>query len=110
VENSELLFCLLIVPLGVLAGTALTFLLAEQATPNQWPAATYRLVLVVWLVGLVLLTAAVIFGHVRRSQQDPNIAQQMLMDTMWVDWHHEQAKFERWRVWGRSKRRNRGSA
>ena len=110
VENSELLFCLLIVPLGVLAGTALAFLLAEQATPSQWPAATYRLGLVVWLVGLVLLTAAVIFAHVRRTQQDPNIAQQMLMDTMWVDWHNEQAKFERWRVWGQSRRRNRGSA
>lgn len=110
VDNSELLICLLVLMLCVIVGTVLALLMAQQATPSQWPAATYRLVLVVWLVSLLLLIAAVVFAYVRRSQQDPQVAQQMLMDTMWVAWHREQAKFERWRAWGQAKQRKRGSA
>jgi hypothetical protein len=71
--------------------------------PSPW-----RLALLVWVVGGVLLVAGGVIGYLGLRRQSPEEAALFLQDLLWRETRGEQRRINRWRAWAARRRESPG--
>jgi hypothetical protein len=64
-----------------------------------------RLMLLIWLVGVGVMIASAGLGYLAMRRAPPDEAAMYLQDELWKETRREQQRVQRWRVWGRARRK-----
>ena len=87
-----------------LAGIGWELLLAEQPVlafePELW-----RGILLIWILGLGLLTASSVLGYLAWTRMSPAEATLFLQDVAWRETRRERTRINRWIAWAKLKKR-----
>jgi len=92
--------------LTAVAGWSVLAVVAWTSLPDDWndlglPAALWRLLLLLWLLGVGLYLAAGLFNYLGRERMTPAEAMLILQDQLWAEHRGEQRRGARWLAWSR---------
>lgn len=99
--ESEAVRAVAAVALATAAAFGLWAAVDRVGVPLNIPPPTWRLALLVWIVGGVLLAAGGAIGYLGLRRQSPEEAALFLQDVLWRETRGEQRRLNRWRAWAR---------
>jgi hypothetical protein len=101
---------ILTLPLWVLLGQVLWLIIAVRRGVSEMDATLYRLMVLVWILGVPALVIASLFNYWKRLDMSPDEAQLFLQDTQWQQTGREQRTVGRFLAWARLRRKRREEA
>jgi hypothetical protein len=99
--EGEAVLALVAVGLATAAAFGLWTVAQRVRPPLDIRPVPWRLALLVWAVGGVLLAAGGLIGYLGWRRQSPEEASLFLQDLLWRETRGEQRRINRWRAWGR---------
>jgi hypothetical protein len=95
---------------GVLLVAVMSWALVAQfiwmALPNSHgelglPVALWRIIALIWAIGLLAIGAGGLFGYLQREQMTRDEAAMFFQDVLWAEYRGEQRRPNRWLAWAR---------
>jgi hypothetical protein len=106
--EGEAVLALVAVALATAAAFGLWTTVRQVRAPLGIHPPPWRLALVVWVVGGVLLVAGGVIGYLGLRRQSPEEAALFLQDQLWRETRGEQRRINRWRAWAAQRRESPG--